>query len=270
MKQEEAKDIFYLAHEEFISNIVPLMMHYVWRWAEEPVAPPLDAILDRYVDLWRKTVYYDGAAPSDLGFSHSAWTEIQNEIRQRYERYGQAKDSSDFEQACLEYLWPLMEPRLFDDSRPPRKSETRPYGAWTVTFRENNVLSVHIANVYRPDSVFDYPMDFAADLLYLIYDTCDQHPHLQTLFCGSWMNNLPPFQKFFPPEWIMNLHRPVYHNDTNGIWGQYVTRTGGFHRMNAERMRARGFHRFPLIHAQCSIVSALSYLESEGWRIPRP
>lgn len=262
------KDIFYQAHEAYIRNIVPLMMHYVWRLAKEP-GNSLPDMLERYVDLWRKTIYYLGAAPSEPEFFSPIWAGIRSDLCNRYEQYGTNEDSSDFEKACFEYLWPLMEPKLFDDSRPPRKNEARPYGAWTITFRENNVLSLHIANVYRPDSVFDYSRDFATDLLYLIYDTCEQHPNLQTLFCGSWMNNLPPFQKFFPPEWVMNLHRPVYHNDTNGIWGQYVTRTGGFHEKNALRMRERGVHRYPLIHGQCSIASAISYLESEGWRTSR-
>ncbi|MCK5861764.1 MAG: hypothetical protein KAH38_04715 [Candidatus Hydrogenedentes bacterium] len=263
------KDLFYRAYETQIRGSIPLMMYYAWRWSKKTDAPSLPNILDRYIDLWHKTIYYENTIPSEMEFSHPVWTDIRSNICTFYEHYGQENNSRDFENSCLEYLWPFMEPRIFDDSRPLRKNKTRPYGAWTVTFRENNVMSVHIANIYRPDSVFDHPMDFAADLLYLIYDTCDQHPNLQTLFCGSWLNNLPPFQKFFPPEWVINLHRPVYHNDTHGIWGQYITRTGGFHIKNAASLRERGFHRYPLIHGQCSLPSAITYLESEGWRTPR-
>ena len=264
MNSTDEKDIFYLAHEDYVRNIVPLMLHYIWHWSKKNKTFSVTEMLEQHVDLWRKTVYYeDGDLPSTPGFSNNAWTEIRNALCNLFDRY---EHQEDVEKSAMEYMWPILEPRLFKDSRPPRKNDDRPYGAWTITFRENNVLSVHIANVYRPDSIFDYSQDFATDLLFLIYDTCKQHPNLQTLFCGSWMNNIPPFQKFFPPEWIMNLHRPIYHNDTNGLWGQYVTRTGGFHAKNARRMQERGTHRYPLIHGQCSIASAITYLESEGWR----
>ncbi len=261
------KDLYYQAHESYIRGIVPLMLHFVWRLAGQEPEPPasLECILSHEVDLWRKTCRYSGtAAPAEVNFCDPAWTEMVETIDGFFRRYYPREDYVGFERECMHYLWPLMEPRLEKDSRPPRRGDDRPYGAWNVTFRAENVMSVHITNIYRPDSIFDYPDDFANDLLRLVRDVREEYPRIDTVFCGSWLNNLPPFQAFFPPEWEMNLHRPCRHNDTNGIWGQYVSRTGNLHEKNADYLRRRGVHRYPLIHSQCSAASLTAYLASGG------
>lgn len=262
------EDKYYAAHQDYLYGIVPLMIHYAWHLHRQyPESLEMDFILSHYVDIYRKTLYCkEGTAPSDALFKDPEWNRITSAILDRYHQCSTDTTSERFERLCFEYLWPLMKPCMERESRPPRKGAARPYGAWSVTFRAVNVMSVHIANVYRPDSVFDHVDDFAEDLLHLILDTSRTNPCVDTVFCGSWMNNLPPFQALFPPEWVYHLHRPVRHNDTNGIWGQYMTRTGGFHVENAQFLRAQGRHRYPLIHSQCGINSCIAYLKSQGWK----
>ena len=264
-------DACYDAHVEYVRGIIPLTAHYIWHVCrlEHPSKAP-EFVLDHYVDLWRKTAYSDGvSSPSDPGFSHPRWSAMRRDLCDIYLQCRDDVDSCAFEARCMEYLWPFVEPALHRNAVPPRKGPTRPHGAWTATFRGARVMSLHIANVYRPDSVFDHSEEFATDLLRIIEDTCAEKPCIETVFCGSWMNNLPSFQRFFPPEWVFNLHRPVFHNDTNGIWGQYIRRTGGLHKRNACHLRTRGRHRYPLIHSQCSVKSAVAYLHARGWEIPQ-
>lgn len=261
-------DYYYENYKSYLCNIIPLKLFYAWTiYQQEGGRLPMAFILEHYVDFWRKTVYFDGVcAPSNTEFYHPEWIVLRAQLCGLHQECQKTEDSHTFEKEGFNLVWPHIEPAIKRDSPPPRKGAARPYGAWNVTFRSPTVVSIHITNVYRPDSIFDHPDEFAEDLLRLLIDIQDANPSIETLFCGSWLNNLPPFQRFFPPEWVFNLNNPVRRNDTNGLWGQYMSRTGGYHKKNGNWLRRTGYHRYPLIHSHCGILSATAYLKSNGWK----
>jgi hypothetical protein len=240
----------------------------VWelaRRSEDPVS--VHESLDRYVDLYRKTRYYDGGlCPTDEGFVCQDWELVKYEIDSILQKHECDTSSRRFERDCLALLWPLMEPRLERDAQPLRKGPERTHGCWTHTIREQTQLSLHIANVYRPESPFDRMDEFAGDLLSLIQEARASNPELDALFCATWMNHLPKFQALFPEDWIASFHDPCEYGNSNGTWGQYIDRRGGFHRKNAKRFRATGRHPLLLGGCKCDLDQAIRYLQDQGWK----
>ncbi|MCP4640435.1 MAG: hypothetical protein GY851_08385 [bacterium] len=255
------------AYVDYVRGVIPLKIWHAWnlnRRADGRI--PAAKVLEEYVDIWRKTRHYDGdTGPGHEGFASPEWDRMKCALLDLFAQHADDTTSETLEQASLDYLWPDVEPCIEKESRPPRKGEDRPFGCWTYTLRPNNEFSVHITNVYRPDSPFDHFDEYAADLLRIIRHGRQLHRERTTLFCGSWMNHLPPFRMLFPPVWGDNLHRPIPYNGSSGAWGQYMDRQGGFHRRNADRFRATGEHPYPLIHSLCDLDEAEGYLDRRGW-----
>lgn len=255
-------------HTEYLLGITRLRIHHAWTVARsQPMEFTFSRSLSECVDLWRNTTFSEGGnGPDCAEFSHPEWNRLLQDFLRLHTVWGRGADSHALEEACLERLWPMLEPRIATDARTPRKGPDRPHGAWFATLREDNQASIHLVNVFRPDSPFEHAAEFAGDLLRLLEDTSKKHPERTKLYCGSWMNNLPVFQAFFPPEWRKNLHRPVWLNGSPGIWGQYMDRCGGFHQVHADHLRKTGRHRFPLIHAFCGMGSAMDHLAAGRWK----
>ncbi len=255
-------------HTEYLLGVTRLKIHHAWAVARSQTHRfSFSKSLRECVDLWRNTSFYDGGdGPENPDFSHPEWERLCRDLVAAHVTWGGYADSHALEEACMERLWPMVEPRISTDAQPPRKGPDRPYGAWSATRREENQTSVHLVNTYRPDSPFEHAVEFAGDLLRLLDDTRRKEPEQTVLFCGSWMNSLPVFQAFFPPEWRKSLHRPVWLNGSQGIWGQYIDRCGGFHQVHAQHLRDTGRHAFPLVHACCGMDAAMDHLAAGRWK----
>lgn len=235
-------DAFAEAYVEYLEGVVPLSIWHAWdRSCRRADAVPLDDMLEQHTDLWRKTKYYGGKwSPGDEGAPPPDWMRMKADLTAMFDAHRGNDDSAVLEAACWDYLWPLMEPCVGKNARPPRKGPDRPFGCWTYYIRQGRQVSVHIANVYQPESPFERIDDFAGDLLALLTYAHAEHPEADLAFCGSWLNNLPPFQALFPPVWAETLAGVVRLNGSNGIWGQYMDRRETpRHRRASQPARAR-------------------------------
>jgi hypothetical protein len=253
----------------YLREITKLEMFHVFDLSRrpQPVAPAF--ALAQYTGLWARTVFHDGGStPADADFAHPEWDHFKAELSRLFQEHAADAGSAALEEAALAYLLPFMAPCAYRNSRPPRKGPERPYGGWSCYIRNGQQVSIHIANVYRPDSPFDHIEDWTGDLLRLLVDIAADHPETDTLFCGSWLNNLPVFRALFPPAWTGSLADPCRYNGSIGIWGQYTARDGGFHEKNAASLRQTGEHPYPLIHASCPLDAAIEFLHNQEWKKP--
>jgi len=263
-------DAFYEAYADYVRNVIPLKIWHVWdlsRRATEPV-PVSDALVS-HVDIFRKTHYYRKRKYWDFWEGKiPEWEETKARICEIFERHVQDRTSEAIERACLDYLWPLMEPCIQHLSRPLVEKEDRPYGCWDCQLKEDepNVVVVHFANAYQPESPFRCMERCAEELLQAMRDLKTQHAERDTLIVSSWLNSFLPFHAFFPPVWPQNMRGRQTQSATYGIWGQYMDRRGAFHRENARRFRQTGEHPYPLRTSRCSIEEEVRYLEREGWK----
>lgn len=250
--------------EDYVRNVAPLMIWHAWdlsRRKANPV-PPWDG-LDKFVDLYRLTIYNLRNANPAWGqnFHDPHWNALKKRILGVMEAHSSDADSANIESACFEFLWPLMEPRIDQDSRSNAAEPESPYGCWGSDVGES-LVALHIHNANRPDSPFSDMPVLASDLLRLLKDAKSSNPRVEQVRCATWLNNLPIFQSLFPPAWLgtKDLVTPI--GSGAGLWGQYLDRRGAFHHGHARKFRDSGCHPNACFSCHCGYGEAVAHLEN--------
>lgn len=232
---------------------VKLKIWYVHRLLQTEQRSFEELITTR-VDIYRRTHLWDGEHHPARGHPDTEWDELVTQLKELYCRHRDDDTTEALEEAAYALLLPAMEERLTGERAgdlwqgagqviPPT-----PYGSFSRDYAEDRV-HLHFTNVLQPRSPF-WDMPALTRLLLKLLDDLEQdRPDIRIVQCGSWINNFPPFQLLFPPEWVSNarVSGPSY---TYGSWGQFMTHTGDFHYRNAERFRATG--EFPYPSLVCS------------------
>jgi hypothetical protein len=157
--------------------------------------------------------------------------------------------------------WELIEPntssRLRDILEPAKESILRSFAGFTYEFHPEYAgpetpdwLTLHFRNYFAPDSPFQHVPELVAGLLEILENAQRKRPKVTQVQCASWLNNLEPFQKLFPEEW-MTRSSVCSLGGNLGWWGQFIDRTGQLHQRNAALFRETGEFLYPNRHCRC-------------------
>jgi hypothetical protein len=251
---------------EFVREMVKLSIHFAFRKAEEGAS--LMDVLTRQTPIYRLLGRWDGTHHPATGTPDSQWNEWITSLA-HYEPGFSA------EQRGLELLGDELEVGLERDlrlwpwipdtyGRTPMKTGT--YGFFLYELRdpadEQTVLHLHLGNALAPESPFADPEARARELWVVLTDARTRRPGLATISCESWLNHHPGFFRFFPPEWRRSA-RPTPMGYYFNWWGQFITRTGGFHFKNGDVLRQTGEFPFPCVCCRCSLDAFQAHLQKD-------
>ena len=105
---------------------------------------------------------------------------------------------------------------------------------YSYPFREQPKVRLHFRNVDHSGKGALSPERAPArrdELTALFLETREQHPDAQTVRGGSWLYNIEPYCRLFPPEYIASMKPVGYELQFWALWGQFLR--GGF-RPNVE------------------------------------
>jgi hypothetical protein len=250
------------ARRDFVVGVVALSLWLARRlWRE---GMDLAEALTARTNLYRLTCLWDGrnhpARPVE-GWRDARWDGLLGQMQSLFERHAGSDDTTALEQEGLEMLWPVLEPRLAADSPVSPTPRTRPFGFFTYDYSSaERSVTLHLANACPPRSPFAEPSARAAELGRLLDEAASRDPAPLRVICSSWLNSFPPFQTFFPPAWTSSASPPsplAYHY---GWWGQFIDRTGGFHRRNGAHLRQTGQFPYPCVRCTCSVSELRAHL----------
>ena len=254
------------ARRDYVEGVVPLSFWLARKLSREGL--PLHEALSAKTPLYRLTSLYDGhhhPANPDAGWRDERWEELLTEWDTLYARHRDDPGSEAIERAGLERLRPLLEARLEQDVREWPKPEDRPFGFFSYNASPKEVterqISLHLANVFAPESPFAALQVRASELARLLDDAEAKYPGLQKVYCGSWLNSFQPFLDFFPPAWSASA-QPRILVYSQGWWGQFTDRKGAYQKKNGEHLRRTGAFPFVSLGCTCSVPAIKGHLHA--------
>ena len=253
------------AYRNYTESVVRLMVHFAWRQSQAS-DQPIDAVLDRQVDIRRKTSIWvhRGKGTSDEQVERD-WDIIRSQLATRILEYSGGPETQELEEDCWQVLAQLIEPVLSETCPRSWTLMDERYRCWSydLTESESGAISIHVANAYQPESPFGvHRDDLVSTLMELLGDVRHAHPEVMTVRCGSWLNSYPPFISLFPVEWSDSLVLTSETGANWGWWGQYMRHDVAFHEKNAEVLRRTGRHPYWAGWAHCDIGELVSHLDS--------
>tara|TARA_Y100000814_G_scaffold267602_1_gene222104 strand:+ start:190 stop:996 length:807 start_codon:yes stop_codon:yes gene_type:complete len=191
------------------------------------------------------------------------WDALLKKVEQIFVEYIQSDDTSALEQKSLDIFWPVLEESALKAIPYRPTLDERPYESWSRDYHED-VVNIHINNVYKPDSpLSEKRPQFAAALIRLLEDTQELNPEVTKVACGSWLNSVPTFLEIFPGVWKASGQRSKNVRYTLGHWGQFMDRRGDFHASNGARFREMGDFPYPSLHCTDSLEAVLCHLREK-------
>lgn len=244
-------------HREYLHEIVRLKLWFLHRWLAAHPGEPFDAALRERVDIYRKTdLNPEGMNPATLHFDSPAWQELERQAAACYDRN---RDSADaFEAEAFELFRPSI------DCRSERDFAENPLAGYQCGFLRHELqtepgapdtLLFHIANDMAPDSFLDHE-DHIRDCFSRLLDIAEHQFHARIITTCTWLNELPKWQRIFPPEWVANLG--PRNTDVKwhfGFWGQFLTARGTFNVHYGNVLRKTGELPFYPRFSHCSVES---------------
>ena len=262
----------FAAHVDFTTGSLRLMVHYA-HYLICRRNPPVAAneVLDKRVDILRKTTLYDGRHPCiDLNPPIAEWNTLKEQLIERIRARAAEGATADLEDECWTLLRPHVESAFSARYEDYRGNAHSPYNCWSYDFNSGAAerpdgIQLHFTNAFQPESPFsaaNHPR-IVSDLLQLLADATAAYPTATVFRCSSWLNKFPPFTSLFPPSWATSYSAGEYSVGTYGHWGQYMDHRGTFHQCNADALRSTGSHPYTSGFCQCPIDEAVRYLKNQ-------
>ena len=125
---------------------------------------------------------------------------------------------------------------------------------------------LHIRNAKQPESFLDDPAYVVNDLR-RIMERAERDDGCDTFYTASWLNSLPAFLRFFPPEWRDNLAEPPdgAFGATLGWQGQFINRAGLLNEATAAEFLRTGVLPYARLESRCSFAAARRYWKAPGF-----
>lgn len=264
---------------EFVLNIVPLSLWYAQHRTDGSDDPAVfHRILTAQTPIYRLTELWDGRHhPASGTWRDERWETIVRELYNLLRTRPAA-----LEAAGTELLAPLVLARIDTDLRawPWTPCGYCPYPLPTANVfgvfvwekvksasSAEEFISFHVGNAKVPYSPFEDMQQLRSELAALVADVMSRHPEVKNIGCNSWLNSFPRFLSLFPPEWPQRENVPENVSYGYNWWGQFVSRTGGFHFRNAELLRTTGDFPFPACDGCCTLAALHRHLAGNHVRI---
>lgn len=250
--------LLYSPFENYLSGLVPLMLEHIWQrrnkrgscYAEELMSA---GWLGRLITLDNRVL--DAVRQDEI----PGWPALRGQIIKNFEDCRSQAQLEEMLGRNTELILEVLSKRFDPDYRFPK----RDFDCWWYTIHDQNThVAVHIVNACQPQSPFEQYEHFVATLSAAVKDAVKKFPLIRAVSCGSWLNNLPKFQKLWPEAFIRS--QKILSSSSGfgpGAWGQYMTQNGGFHRGKAAILKKTMQHPFPLTEASCSREEMLDHLD---------
>lgn len=253
-------------HRQYLQDFTRLQLWFVDHWARKQSAEDVPTILQKRVDLQRKTLFHaghvDGRMAPDLA-TNPEWQRLTRELTD-LQAATRPEPEGVFEEKAWQLLEPYVIPRAERDMTGPGGFGAFQCGSlgYDMAMRgEPLAVPFHIGNRVQPHSIFSDPAYLPACLRLLASAVKMQlgATHIRT---GTWLNSYPLFVAQFPQEWRENLSEPVTLIQGNyGSWGQFISARGTLNHKHAAMFRKTGELPFPGRTSTCSIQALERHLD---------
>lgn len=129
--------------------------------------------------------------------------------------------------------------------------------------KESNWCYIHIRNAKMPQSFLKDP-HYVADNLRFIMDLAEKEHQCDTIYTASWLNDYPPFLRFFPEEWQKNLTDTGEFGATGGWQGQFINGRGLLNEAHAAKFLENGVLPCARRESHCSFEALRQHLNKLG------
>ena len=265
------------SRKNFVENITKLSLWLTRKYCSEGMQ--LEEAFSDGTPVYRLTTLWDGinhpAHPSP-GWYDKRWESLLEQLKFIFTHHQQVEKTDTLEDEGLELLWPFLAPRIKQDSKlwpwiPSVYGTTVCedcvfgfflYGISESQPRKHKQLDLHMGNCFAPNSPFKDMQARANELEQLLENARTREPNLRSVCCGSWLNSFKPFQTLFPPEWCKNSSpaSPIAYG--YDLWGQMMSRSGGYHKRNGDYLRENGKFPYEAVKCKCTIESLLRHLHN--------
>jgi hypothetical protein len=259
--QQEFVDVIptmYAPFEAYITKLFPLMLQHGWQEKQSKKFSSLEALLHsgwicRLITLDKRVL--DPEKQNEIPY----WPEIRDRLINSLDECKEESHLSKMISDCMQLLMPILQKRVEKNYHFPERNF---YCWWYTMHDEDTHLALHLVNAYQPQSPFRHLQHFLTTMLQAVEHALKNYPAIKIVSCGSWLNQLPKFQKLWPESFKQNQK---VLNETGGLgpgaWGQYMTTDGGFNEEKAAVLESTGRHPFALTEAQCSLSELVVHLE---------
>lgn len=127
----------------------------------------------------------------------------------------------------------------------------------------NNWCYMHIRNARMPESFLSDPA-YVADNLRFIMDLAEKENQCDTIYTATWLNDYPPFLRFFPEEWQKNLADTGDFGPTMGWQGQFINRRGLLNESAAAKFLETGVLPCARRESHCAFEALRQHLNQLG------
>ena len=252
-------------HRYYLVEILKLKLWFVEHWLASHPDESLSYVLQRRVDILRKTVFWRGRGlPSEEDFEVAGWLALAAEIGRAYEDSRSDPGHSSFELRAFPVVWRAVEPNLRQDYRFSTVDRGFPCGSlrYDPPFATDPTLvHFHIANAVQPRSFFEdrehLPGCFAC-----LMDKAEAQYGAANLGTSSWLNSYPRWLRLFPHTYLENIGPEYEVSFGLGSWGQFINARGAFNESRARVLRDIGRMPFPTRYSWCSFAAMRAHLNA--------
>ena len=176
---------------------------------------------------------------------------------------------------AMEYAFPIITNAIDAQRRPGRRGRGvgRSFGCFRYDVSEPRRAQLHFRNAVRPKSPFGDMKALFCSLRDLIADIRRITPQVETVCCGSWVNNLRAFRKLFPDSYLDSLTPTSPDNKTHGgWWGQFANRQGKLNQQRAQILKTQRRFEFAELEGECTLTELARHIDKmlESPQIPGP
>jgi len=198
------------------------------------------------------------------GGEHPPWPEVAASLAATYHNHASV-GIDQAAQVAAEYAFDVLK-RARRSARqrgsPSGRKRARRFGCFRYGLPQPGVAEIHFSNAVQPRSPFEDPRALARSLHEMCDDIRRNAPHVRTIVCGSWLNNLRSFRRLFPPSFLESL-RPTSPDNraSGGWWGQFITHDGKLNRRRAELLKSERRFELPELEGRCGFEEFAAHVE---------
>lgn len=248
----------YAPMRTYVMGVVPLLLEHIWQLKTNNNSSAQDELLNcawisRLITLDKRVL--DPEKQDEI----IGWTEMRTDLIKNIDQCKEKKGVPFMLEECMKGIVPVLEKRFKENYHFPVRS----FHCWWYTIHDDDThLALHLINAYQPDSPFQHLNHFLTTMLQAVEHAIAAYPHIQKVSCGSWLNQVPKFQRLWPDSFQQDQK---ILNETGGFgpgaWGQYMTTEGGFNEAKADSLRRTGKHPFALTEAHSSLEEVTAHIK---------
>jgi hypothetical protein len=254
----DAIPVMYAPLKEYVTKVIPLILEHAWQQRRAKNTSSFEELL--YSGWICRLITLDNRVLNrDQQNEIHGWPEVSEYLIKCLDGCKEESQLPEMTDSCMKYIQPILESRVEENYYFPK----RMFHCWWYTIHDENThLALHLINAYQPESPFEHLNHFLTTMLQAVEQAIAAYPDIKIVSCGSWLNQLPKFQQLWPESFVQNQK---VLNETGGcgpgVWGQYMTTSGGFSEAKAFILRKTGKHPFALTEAKSPVAEVIAHLK---------